>query len=312
MKKLKKTILPLSNTDWTKQHESFFMLFCPMSSYARLMRIDKPIGILLLWFPVVFALWIANHGKPPLQLVLYFLFGTIVMRSAGCVVNDLADRHVDKHVSRTAQRPLTTGEVSVSKAILLFAMLLFIAFFIVIQLPLHCFYYALVGLSVTILYPFCKRFIQAPQLVLSLAFSVSIPMAYTASAVDLNSDTLLLLMINMLWVIAYDTMYAMVDREDDLRLGVKSTAVLFGAHDRWIIAMLQTVMHGLWLPIAYKLHVSEAFYLGWTAGALVLIYQQYLITGRDPKDCFKAFQWSAAYGFVMCVGWVEALGRSPT
>ncbi len=270
--------------------------------YVRLMRLDKPIGILLLWFPTAIALWIANHGKPSLHLVLYFLFGTIVMRSAGCVVNDLADRHVDKHVRRTSQRPLTTGEVNVPQAILLFMMLLFIAFFIVIQLPLHCFYYALVGLSVTILYPFCKRFIQAPQLVLSLAFSVSIPMVYTASAVDLNRDTLLLFMINILWVIAYDTMYAMVDREDDLRLGVKSTAVLFGAHDRWIIGVLQAVMHGLWLPIAYNLHANEAFYLSWVAGALVLIYQQYLITGRDPKDCFKAFQWSAVYGFVMCVG----------
>ena len=275
--------------------------------YARLMRLDKPIGILLLWFPTAFALWIANEGKPSFYLVLYFLLGTIVMRSAGCVVNDLADRHVDKHVRRTAQRPLTTGEVSVTRAILLFIMLLFIAFFIVIQLPLHCFYYALVGLSVTILYPFCKRYIQAPQLVLSLAFSVSIPMVYTASAVDLNSDTLLLLVINMLWVVAYDTMYAMVDREDDFRLGVKSTAVLLGAHDRWIIGALQAVMHGLWLIIAYKLHVHEWFYLGWTAGALVLTYQQYLITGRDPKDCFKAFQWSAVYGLVMCVGWLEAL-----
>lgn len=267
--------------------------------YVRLMRLDKPIGILLLWFPAAFALWMANDGKPPLALVLYFLLGTIVMRSAGCVVNDLADRHVDKHVHRTAQRPLTTGEVSLPHAMLLLVTLLFLAFLIVIQLPLHCFYYALVGLSVTILYPFCKRFIQAPQLVLSLAFSVSIPMVYTASGMNLNSDTWLLLMLNMFWVIAYDTMYAMVDRADDLKLGVKSTAVLFGVHDRAIIGGLQVSMHCLWLFIAYSFRAHGIFYLGWTAAALVLIYQQYLITGRDPKACFKAFQWSAIYGFVM-------------
>lgn len=274
--------------------------------YVRLMRLDKPIGILLLWFPTAIALWVANHGNPPFRLVFYFLLGTIVMRSAGCVVNDLADRHVDRHVHRTAKRPLTTGEVSVLNALLLFTALLFIAFFIVIQLPVQCFYYALVGLPVTVLYPFCKRFIQFPQVILSLAFSVSIPMVYTASAVDLNSDTLLLLMINILWVVAYDTIYALVDRGDDLRLGVKSTAVLFGSHDRSIIAMLQTIMHGLWLPIAYSLHVNNAFYLSWSAGSLVLVYQQYLITDRSPKNCFKAFQWSAVYGFMICTGWFLA------
>lgn len=265
--------------------------------YIQLMRLEKPIGILLLWFPAAFALWVANHGEPPFHLMFYFLFGTIVMRSAGCVVNDLADRHVDKHVSRTAQRPLTTGAVSVPEAIALLILLLFLAFFIVIQLPAHCFYYALVGLSVTILYPFCKRFIQAPQLVLSLAFSVSIPMVYTASGVNLNTDTLLLLILNILWVVAYDTMYAMVDRADDLKLGVKSTAVLFGTNDRWIIGVLQTVMHVLWLFMTY--HFGKVFYLGWMIAALVLIYQQYLIADREPKACFKAFQWSAAYGLVM-------------
>lgn len=273
--------------------------------YLRLMRLDKPIGILLLWFPAGIALWIAHHGKPPLQLVLYFLFGTIVMRSAGCIVNDLADRHVDKHVRRTAYRPLATGEVSVPMAIVVLIMLLFIAFYIVIQLPIHCFYYALLGLSLTILYPFCKRFFQSPQLVLSLAFSVSIPMAYTASGVKLNMDTLLQLIINMLWVVAYDTMYAMVDREDDLRLGIKSTAVLFGSHDRWIIGMLQAVMHGLWFFTGYHLHINQAFYICWIIAGFVLTYQQYLITGRNPQACFKAFQWSGIYGLLIFIGWLR-------
>lgn len=271
-----------------------------INAYLRLMRLDKPIGILLLWFPAAFALWVANHGMPSWDLVFYFLLGTVVMRSAGCVVNDLADRHVDKHVHRTAQRPLTTGEVGLPGAMIFLGLLLFLAFIIVIQLPIECFYYALIGLFVTVLYPFCKRFIQAPQLVLSVAFSVSIPMAYTASGVGLNSDTWLLLALNVLWVVAYDTMYAMVDREDDLKLGVKSTAVLFGAYDRLIIGGLHVILHILWLPIAYhQPDLNPFFYLGWVAGALVLIYQQYLIISRDPKLCFDAFQWSAVYGFVM-------------
>lgn len=269
-------------------------------AYVRLMRLDKPIGIVLLWIPTALALWIANQGHPSIELVLYFLSGTLVMRSAGCVVNDLADRHVDKHVQRTAQRPLTTGEVSLPEALLLFILLLLIAFVIVIQLPVGCFYEALIALFITILYPFCKRFIQAPQLVLSLAFSVSIPMAYTASSVPLNSTMLLLLMINILWVIAYDTMYAMVDRADDLKLGIQSTAVLFGSLDRWVIGVLQATMHGLWL----LLDLNSWQYLGWTIGAFILIYQQYLTIGRDPKQCFKAFQWSAVYGLVMWGIWV--------
>lgn len=277
------------------------------TGYVRLMRLDKPIGIVLLWIPAALALWIANQGHPPFELICYFLLGTIVMRSAGCVVNDLADRHVDKHVKRTAQRPLTTGEVSLPGALLLFIGLLLMAFIILIQLPVGCFYEALLGLSVTILYPFCKRFIQAPQLVLSLAFSVSIPMAYTASSVPMDGATMLLLMMNILWVIAYDTMYAMVDRADDLKLGVQSTAVLFGSYDRWIIGLLQALMHGIWLLF----HFNPWFYIGWTIGASVLMYQQYLITTRDPRACFKAFQWNAVYGVVMWISVLLALTCRP-
>lgn len=269
------------------------------NAYARLMRLDKPIGILLLWFPVAFALWIANQGAPPLILVFYFLCGSIVMRSAGCVVNDLADRHIDIHVRRTSIRPITTGEISIPKALLVFIFLVFIAFYIMTQLPANCFYYALAALFVTILYPFCKRWIEAPQLILSLAFSVSIPMVYTASNVQFNSVMFLLLAINIFWVIAYDTLYAMVDREDDLKLGVKSTAVLFASYDRWIIAVLQIFMHILWLLIAYQLQATQQFYLGWGCAGLILIYQQWLINKRVPRDCFKAFQWSIGYGFVM-------------
>ena len=268
-------------------------------AYARLMRLHKPVGILLLWFPTAIALWMAHSGVPPFDLTLLFLSGTVVMRSAGCVINDLADRHIDKDVRRTALRPLTTGELSVRHALILFMLLLVIAALIVIQLPMACFYYACLGLLITIIYPFCKRWIQAPQLVLSLAFSVSIPMVYIASHTPFNQDMGLLLLMNILWVVAYDTMYAMVDREDDRVLGVQSTAVLFGRYDCWIIALLHLLMHALWLGIAYHLQCHALFYVGWGGGALILGYQHNLIAHRKPEDCFKAFHWSVAYGFVM-------------
>lgn len=271
------------------------------SAYSRLMRLDKPVGILLLWFPTAWALWMANHGQPPVVLMVYFLLGTIVMRSAGCVVNDFADRHIDRHVHRTRNRPLTTGEVSIRGAITLFIILLSIALFIVIQLPIACLYYAFLGLSVTVVYPFCKRWIQAPQLVLSIAFSVSIPMVYVASSVELDRSMVLLVMINLLWVIAYDTMYAIVDREDDLKLGVQSTAILFGQHDRLIIGLMMVIMHGLWLFILH----AGCFLVGFGIGALILIYQNYLIAHRNPADCFKAFQLSIGYGLVM---WMSLIG----
>lgn len=270
-------------------------------AYSRLMRLDKPIGILLLWFPTAWALWMANHGHPNIMLIMYFLLGTIVMRSAGCIVNDFADRHIDRHVHRTRNRPLTTGEVGVRDALVLFLLLLFIALVIVIQLPIACLYYAFLGLFVTVVYPFCKRWIQAPQLVLSIAFSVGIPMVYVASFTAFDLNTLLLVVINLLWVIAYDTMYAMVDREDDLKLGVRSTAILFGKYDRLVIALIMTIMHGLWLIIAH----TGVFLIGFGLGALILIRQNDLLAHYNPADCFKAFKWSMGYGLVM---WISVVG----
>ena len=273
-------------------------------AYFRLMRFEKPIGIFLLWFPVAIALWLANQGKPPLNLIIYFFLGTVVMRAAGCVVNDIADRHIDRHVRRTQKRPLITGEVSLQGSLLLLVVLLCLALWIVIQLPMRCFYYALLGLLVTVLYPFCKRWFQAPQFVLGIAFSVAIPMVYTASSVPLNSIMILQVVINLLWVISYDTMYAMVDREDDLRLGVKSTAVLLGAYDCWIIAILQFIIHGLWLLIARDTPMNIWFYGCWLLGACILIYQQILIKNRNPASCFQAFKCNGLYGLMM---WISVL-----
>ncbi len=268
-------------------------------AYLRLMRFHKPIGILLLWFPTAWALWLANHGSPPFALILYFSLGTIFMRAAGCVVNDIADRHVDKHVERTRMRPLTTGEVSLPEALMLFVVLLLGALVIVIQLPIVCFYYALAALFITVLYPFCKRFFEAPQLVLGLAFSMGIPMAYVASGTMINTSMILLFLLNFAWIVSYDTMYAMVDREDDLRIGVKSTAVLFASYDCFIILLLQVFFHSVWLFIALQQQLTIGFYVCWLVALPILIYQQWLIRKSDTKAYFTAFTSNVAYGLLM-------------
>lgn len=270
-----------------------------LSAYWRLTRCNKPIGILLLWCPTAIALWLANKGMPSLKLVLLFLIGTILMRAAGCVVNDIADRNIDKHVARTKCRPLTSGEVSLPAAFVLLIGLLACALIILLNLPKNCFIWALFSLLITIAYPFCKRFIKTPQLVLGLAFSMGIPMTYVASGVAFDSQFYLLLVVNFLWIIAYDTMYAMADREDDLRIGVKSTAVYFADYDRLIIGFLLVLMQGIWLFWAFQSNVGLWFYSLWTAALGVLIYQQFLIKDRDPAQCFKAFGISAYYGLCM-------------
>jgi len=270
-------------------------------AYFRLMRFHKPVGILLLWIPTAWALWIANHGKPTLALIAYFFSGTVLMRAAGCVVNDIADRHIDQHVKRTQMRPLTTGEVTLLEALSILFLLIFSAFLIVMQLPVACFYYAVIALFVTILYPFCKRFLEAPQLILGVAFSMGIPMAFSASGVMPDMAMFTLLIINFAWIVSYDTMYAMVDREDDLRIGVKSTAVLFAHHERLIIMLLQISFHVLWLFLAIRLHFSWLFYAGWLIASSILIVQQALVNRRDTQACFKAFSMNVWYGLLMWI-----------
>lgn len=268
-------------------------------AYLRLMRFHKPVGILLLWLPTAWALWIANQGNPPLTLSLLFLSGTVLMRAAGCVINDIADRHIDLHVKRTQMRPLTSGEVSLIEAFALLFTLLFAALMVLLQLPKLCFYYALLAVFITFLYPFCKRFIQGPQLVLGVAFSIGIPMAYAASGKWPDSTMFCLLIINFMWIVAYDSQYAMVDREDDLRIGVKSTAILFADYDRIIIGILQILFHSLWLFLAISLNNFWSFFCCWLIAALLLGYQQKLIAKRQPAQCLQAFTSNNWYGSVM-------------
>lgn len=278
------------------------------SAYWRLMRLDKPVGVLLLWFPTAWALWLANPNNPSFKLCCLFFIGTILMRAAGCVVNDIADRDIDKYVERTQSRPLTSGEISLTGAVINLLILLLGTLSLLIYLPLSCFYYALIALGTTILYPFCKRFLQAPQLILGLAFSMGIPMAYSASSASLNKDFLLLFLINFAWIVAYDTMYAMADKKDDLKLGVKSTAIYFGDYDRIIIAVLQCLVHGIWFYWAWINKVSFSFYYFWALALGILIYQQCLIKDRIPNRCLKGFLVSAYYGALM---WAALLWQRP-
>ncbi len=275
--------------------------------YYRLMRFHKPAGIALLWFPTAWALWCANQGIPSIQLISYFFLGTICMRAAGCVVNDIADRHIDKHVARTKMRPLTAGDVTLMEAIGVFCVLLCIAFYVLIQLPPICFYYAVPALFLTILYPFCKRFFQAPQLVLGLAFSMGMPMAYAASGASIDKPLVILCFLNFLWIVAYDTMYAMADRVDDLQIGVQSTAILFAQYDISMILCLQGMFHGLWLVLVWLLFPSFeyqllGFYVAWVLAGGVLIYQQTLLRTRHSTACLRAFSTNSLYGLLMWLG----------
>ncbi len=269
------------------------------NAYYRLMRLDKPIGIALLWYPTAWALWLANNQHPSFKLVILFFLGTVFMRSAGCVINDIADRHLDKHVHRTQFRPLTSGELHLDEALILLGVLLMMSATILLYLPFSCIVWAVFAALITIIYPFCKRFINAPQLILGIAFSMGIPMVYVASGKPLDINTIFLLILNFLWTVAYDTMYAMADKEDDLKIGIKSTAIYFAHYDKFIIGLLLWSMHFLWLFIGWNTGLTCSFYLLWAIGPAVLMHQQKLIKRRVDKQCFQAFLVSAYYGALM-------------
>lgn len=268
-------------------------------AYYQLLRLNKPIGTLLLWYPTAWALWTANEGIPNLQLLFLFFIGTVFMRSAGCVLNDIADRKIDKCVARTKLRPLAIGTVSLREALILLVVLLTGALLVLMCLPASCVYWAIAALIISAIYPLCKRFINAPQMVLGIAFSMGIPMAYIASIGVINSSCLVLFAINYAWIVAYDTMYAMTDKKDDLVIGVKSTAIYFGDYDRLVIGLLQFFFHLSWLCWAWEKHFALGFYWVWFFASFFLLYQQQLIGKRNPEDCFAAFLNNNYYGALM-------------
>lgn len=258
-------------------------------SYLQLMRVDRPIGTLLLLWPTLWALWLAAGGFPQWHLLLIFSLGVLLMRSAGCVINDYADRKVDGHVQRTAQRPLATGAVSAREALLLFAALCCVAFVLVLFTNRLTILLSFVAVALAATYPFMKRYTHLPQVVLGAAFGCSIPMAFAAQSGAVPRAAWLLFSANLLWTVAYDTFYAMVDREDDLKIGVKSTAILFGDDDRLATASLQvlTLLTLIFVGVQFKL--AYWFYVSLIGVAVLFVHQQWLIRERRPDLCFKAF-----------------------
>lgn len=268
-------------------------------SYWQLMRMDKPIGSLLLLWPTLWSLLLAAEGKPRLDVVIVFVLGVLFMRSAGCVINDFADREIDGHVKRTEKRPLPSGKVKPIEAIILFIVLALSSFFLVLTMNELTVKLSFIGIVLAFIYPFMKRFTHIPQLFLALAFSWAIPMAWAAQAGELVPQVWLLFVINGLWTVAYDTQYAMVDRDDDLKIGVKSTAILFGRLDKSIIGLLQLSTLVLFIVLGYWLELSALFYWGVLVSAGLFVYQQDLIKQRDRERCFKAFLNNNNVGFIM-------------
>lgn len=273
-------------------------------AYGYLVRLNRPIGILLLMWPALWALWIAGEGKPQWTVVLIFILGVALMRSAGCAINDFADRKIDGKVERTRGRPLATGLVSPMEAVGIFVAISLMAFALVLFLNRETVLMSFVAVALAAVYPFMKRYTHLPQLVLGMAFGWAVPMAYTALTGTVAPEGWLLYIATVIWALIYDTEYAMVDRADDLRIGVKSTAILFGESDRLMIGLLQSAMLGLMVLVGAKLELGLYYYLGVVAGSLVFLRQQYLIRKRDPDGCFRAFIGNNYFGMVVFIGLV--------
>ncbi|EGW54801.1 4-hydroxybenzoate octaprenyltransferase [Candidatus Endoriftia persephonae] len=270
--------------------------------YALLVRLNRPIGILLLLWPTLWALWMAGEGRPSWRVVLVFICGVTLMRSAGCAINDFADRHIDGRVERTKLRPIAAGLVSPKEALGVFAALSLSAFALLFFLNHETKALSLVALLLAAVYPFMKRYTHLPQVVLGAAFGWAVPMAFMAIQQQLPPVSWVLFSATLLWALIYDTQYAMVDREDDLKIGVKSTAILFGRHDLLIIGLLQLLMLGLLGLAGAMAGRGWIFFLGVAAGAGFFVYQQWITRDREPKACFEAFLNNNNFGLVVFVG----------
>ncbi len=276
--------------------------FGKLWAWLRLVRLDRPIGAFLLLWPTMWALWLAADGQPDANVVVIFIVGTFVMRAAGCAINDYADRDFDGHVERTRGRPLATGELPPSAALVAFGVLLVVAFGLVLLLGRDTVLLSFGGALVAALYPFAKRVTNLPQLVLGIAFSWGIPMAYTATGAGLSLETLWLFAANFAWIVAYDTQYAMADREDDLRIGVKSTAILFGRSDNLVVGLLHATTLIMLALLGWQRELSWHFHAGLVAAGIFAIYQQYLCRGRDRDLCFRAFLNNNWFGAMVFAG----------
>lgn len=274
-----------------------------LADYAKLLRIDRPIGSLLLLWPTYWALWLAGDGSPAVANILIFTLGVFFMRAAGCAINDFADRDWDKHVKRTQDRPLTTGRIQAWEAVALFTGLCLVSFLMVVLFTnTLTLYLSFGGALLAFIYPFTKRYTHLPQLFLGAAFSWAIPMAWAAQANELSQITWLLFTANVLWTVAYDTLYAMVDRDDDLKVGIKSTAILFGDADRAIISMIQVMVVVVLILVGSRAELGTFYYLGLVGMASLFVYQQYLAREREREGCFRAFLNNNWAGFSVFLG----------
>lgn len=273
-----------------------------LPQYFFLMRLDKPIGILLLLWPTLWALWLASAGQPNNDILFIFVAGVFLMRSVGCVLNDIADRHIDGHVERTKLRPMASGKVTVTEALVLAAVLLSLAFFLVLVCNLLTIQLAFAGAAFTAFYPLMKRFTHLPQLGLGVAFSWGIPMAFAAVTGGVTLSTWFLFFTALVWPIIYDTMYAMVDRSDDVKIGVKSTAILFDTMDRLVIGLLQLLFVVMLVIVGLMFRLYAIYYLCLVFVTLLFIYQQWLIKDRSPNKCFHAFLNNNVVGLVIFIG----------
>ena len=260
-----------------------------LENYIQLTRFDRPIGTYLLLWPTLWGLWMAADGWPNIHLVVIFCLGTLLMRSAGCVINDFADRKLDGHVKRTQSRPMATGQVSSKEALSLFAALLLCSFLLVLMTNALTIKLSFAGAALAIIYPFMKRFTHLPQFVLGAAFAWGIPMAWAAETNTIASTAWWMYAACLLWIVAYDTQYAMVDRDDDLKIGIKSTAILFGKYDNLIIQLLQASTLAILVITGLLTGAGIAYYLGLLGMAGVFLRQRKLTSTRDRDTCFQAF-----------------------
>ncbi len=296
---------------------SAFAQFAPeiasqLRNYGKLMRVDKPIGIWLLLWPTLWALWLAGEGTPDQGLFVVFVIGVFIMRSAGCVLNDFADRKIDPYVERTRTRPLATGAVAPLEALTLFTALGLIAIGLATMLNKQAQVLAVVGAALTIIYPFIKRYMSIPQFVLGLAFGWGVPMAFAAQTGETPELAWLVFGIALVWAIIYDTFYAMVDREDDRKIGVKSTAVLFGEVDLFVIAGLQLVMILGLLFVGFRAELGFWYYLSVACAAAMMAWHLWLARDRQPAGCFEAFLKNHQIGLVVFIGIVLHYTFNPT
>jgi len=273
-----------------------------LRDYISLMRLDKPIGIFLLLWPALWAMLVAGEGRPDSRVLVIVVLGVILMRSAGCVINDYADRDIDRYVSRTQNRPLTAGRVTTREAQILFIVLALGALLLVLQLNRLTILLSGVGAFLAVSYPFMKRFTYLPQVYLGAAFGWAVPMAFAAQLNTVPPIAWLMFVATVLWATAYDTMYAMVDRMDDIALGVKSTAILFGESDRQIIGLIQVMLLVCLVMIGHQAKLGWIYYLGVFAAAVLAAWQQYLIRFREREACFRAFLNNNWFGAVIFIG----------